>query len=190
MKTTSQRSKTRAQALRTNATYRYLDNRMIHLQAAVTISEQDIIPVSAVSQTCGYLIWEQGVPNPTNNNTVLPSRTARAQDQRHYAASEWWAAWYHEYNRQTYSSSFFSSQALFSFSFPFSIVNAASDEARSITRNTIPRLFTVVCRCQSPSACGWIDAEAPLPLGRENPPLSFDPSTLSLKSTWQLLLPY
>ena len=78
-----------SKALRTKATYRYLDNRMIHLQAAVTISEQDIIPVSAVSQTCGYLIWEQGVPNPTNNNTVLPSRTSRAQDQHHDAASEW-----------------------------------------------------------------------------------------------------
>ena len=79
-------------ALRTKATYCYLDNRMIHLQAAVTISEQDIIPVSAVSQTYGYLIWEQGVPNLTNNNTVLPSRTLRAQDQdqRHYAASECW----------------------------------------------------------------------------------------------------
>lgn len=107
-----------SKALRTKATYHYLDNRMIHLQATVTISEQDIIPVSAVSQTCGYLIWEQGVPNPTNNNTVLPSRTTRAQDQRHYAASEWWVPRYQGTRQQTDVLFFILVALLTLFSFP------------------------------------------------------------------------
>lgn len=143
----------------TKATYRYLDNRMIHLQAAVTISEQDIIPVLAVSQTCGYLIWEQGVPNPTNNNTVLPSRTPRERRRDSSVSTPlcrqwivWWVGIVPQAlsDKQTDVLFFFILLYSFLLLIPFSIVNAASDEARSITRNTIPRLFTVVCRCQSP----------------------------------------
>ena len=123
------------------------------------------------------MIWEQAVPNPTNNNTVLPSRSIRGLgSQRHYAPAATevphrvplplGTVTVHttplDNNGQTriqlcpfstdgpeLDHSMVASSSLLrclAGSSTFSILNAPWMKPRSITRNTIPRLFIVVCR--------------------------------------------